>query len=155
SPMPHLTGAGAVIGSADYIAPEQASDARAADCRSDIYSLGCTLYHLLTNQPPFPEGTAPEKVQRHRAVDPRRVTTLRPDVPNDVVRVVAKMMAKRPEDRYQSAAEVAAALARRAARRRRKPSTFRAKVLAVVTLALFGLAVAAAAGVVRLSAGDR
>jgi Flp pilus assembly secretin CpaC/tetratricopeptide (TPR) repeat protein len=155
SPKPHLTGAGAVMGSADYIAPEQARDGHAADCRSDIYSLGCTLYHLLANQPPFPEGTAPEKLHRHGTQDPRGLTTLRPEVPNELAKVVAKMMAKRPEDRYQSAAEVAAALTRFSVSVVARQLTFRARVLGVAGLALVVFALAAAAGVVRLPAGDR
>jgi hypothetical protein len=147
-----LTGAGAVIGSADYIAPEQARDAHVADCRSDIYSLGCTLYQLLTNQLPFPDGTTPEKLERHSAADPRGLASLRPEIPHDLNKVVTKMIAKRPEDRFQTAAEVAATLARFAVGK--TPGRFRLKT-ALAALVLGVCSVAAAAGVVRLSAGDR
>lgn len=99
-----------VMGTPDYLSPEQARNLHAVDGRSDIYSLGCTLYAILTGQVPFPGGTSMEKLVRHSTVEPHRVTALRPDVPPEVAAIVAKMMAKKQEDRYQSAAEVAAAL---------------------------------------------
>ncbi|MCI0455348.1 MAG: serine/threonine protein kinase [Gemmataceae bacterium] len=106
-----VTRAGEVMGTPDYLAPEQALDARAADKRADIYSLGCTLYFLLTGRPPFPEGTLAQKLLWHQHTEPLGAETLRPDVPPEVAAVVRRMMAKRPEDRHQTAAEVAAALA--------------------------------------------
>ncbi|HMF16133.1 MAG TPA: protein kinase [Gemmataceae bacterium] len=105
-----LTGAGTVVGTTDYIAPEQAQDAHGTDGRADIYSLGCTLYHLLTGNPPFPEGTALEKLCRHAAEEPYPLRAQRTDVPGAFAAVVSRMMAKKPQDRYQSAAEVAAVL---------------------------------------------
>jgi serine/threonine protein kinase len=105
-----LTGPGTVVGTTDYIAPEQARDAHGADGRADIYSLGCSLYHLLTGNPPFPEGSALEKLRRHAREEPYPLCAQRTDVPDALAAVVSRMMAKKPEDRYQSAAEVAAAL---------------------------------------------
>jgi Leucine-rich repeat (LRR) protein len=105
-----LTGVGAVMGTADYIAPEQAADPRAADIRSDIYSLGCTLFHLLTGRPPFPEGGVSEKLARHARSPLPEVRALRPDVPAGLSAVLARMTAKDPADRYATPAEVAGAL---------------------------------------------
>jgi serine/threonine protein kinase len=106
-----LTQAGSAMGTPDYMAPEQARDARSADIRADIYSLGCTLYHLLTGQRPFPEGDGLQKVMAHISKTPRPATELRPDVPPELGGIVEKMMAKDPAQRYQKPAEVAAALA--------------------------------------------
>jgi serine/threonine protein kinase/WD40 repeat protein len=105
-----LTHTGAVMGTPDYIAPEQASDAHLVDIRADLYSLGCTLYFLLTGEPPFPGGTPMEKLFRHRYVAPRPVEVRRPELPPAVVAIVGKLMAKRPEKRYQTPAELAEAL---------------------------------------------
>src|SRR5437899_12980650 len=76
-----ITGGSTVMGTADYLAPEQADDPHQTDIRADIYSLGCTLYHLLTGRPPFPMGTIIQKVKAHQNKTPRRMTELRPDVP--------------------------------------------------------------------------
>ena len=97
-----MTAAGAVLGTADYIAPEQAQDARAADTRSDVYSLGCTLYHLLAGAVPFPGGSAVEKMIRHATAPVPAVAALRPDVPAALAAVVRKCLAKRPEERYSA-----------------------------------------------------
>src|SRR5579885_746744 len=99
-----------VLGTPDYIAPEQARNARNADTRSDLYSLGCTFYYLLTGQPPFPGDVPMEKLLKHWLEEPRPVEQLRPEVPAAVAAVVRKLMAKRPEDRYQVPAELASAL---------------------------------------------
>jgi WD40 repeat protein/tRNA A-37 threonylcarbamoyl transferase component Bud32 len=106
-----LTSSNAVLGTADYIAPEQVDDARAADARSDVYALGCTLYHLLTGRVPFPGSSMLSKLCDHRMTAPEPVCKLRPEVPAGLGGVVAKMMAKDPADRYQTAGEVATALA--------------------------------------------
>jgi tRNA A-37 threonylcarbamoyl transferase component Bud32 len=105
-----LTHDGAVIGTADFIAPEQLENPRGADIRADLYSLGCTFYALLTGQVPFPGGTLIQKLDRQRYTTPPAVDQLRPDVPAAVVNVVRKLMAKKPTDRYASPAEVVTAL---------------------------------------------
>jgi serine/threonine protein kinase len=108
-----LTAPGAFVGTPDYASPEQARNPRRVDARSDLYSLGATFYYLLTGVVPFPGGAAADKLSRHTGPDkPPPVQELRPDVPPAVAAVVCHLMAKRPEDRYQTAAEVAAALAR-------------------------------------------
>jgi WD40 repeat protein/serine/threonine protein kinase len=105
-----LTAEGAVVGTPDFMAPEQALRANAVDGRADIYSLGCTLYFLLTSQPPFAGGTAAQKLLAHQQAEPHDLRQFRPDLPGELVTVVRRMLAKRPEDRYQTAAEVAPAL---------------------------------------------
>ena len=105
-----LTSSGTTLGTFDYIAPEQARDPRLADVRSDIYSLGCTLYFLLTGQPPFPGGTVLQKLLQHQTEDPVDVRKIRKDVPESLTRILRRMMAKSPRQRFQSAAELAAAL---------------------------------------------
>ena len=100
-----------ILGTADYLSPEQAEDSHTVDIRSDIYSLGATFYFLLTGSQPFPEGTIPQKLIWHRSRQPKAISAIRPDVPEAVAAVVAKMMAKKPEDRYQTPAELIAALA--------------------------------------------
>ena len=104
------TAPGSLLGTSNYMAPEQADDPRNADIRADIYSLGCTLYHLLTGRPPF--GGLPEagKLEAHRHLTPRPVGACRADVPAELERIVERMMAKDPAQRYQTPAEVAAAL---------------------------------------------
>jgi serine/threonine-protein kinase len=108
---PALTQLGAVMGTADYMAPEQGRDSRAADARSDLYSLGCTLYFALTGQPPFPGGTPLEKMMHHQLDEARPVEALRPEVPPTLRGIVRKLMAKEPTERFQTAAEVATILA--------------------------------------------
>jgi serine/threonine-protein kinase len=106
------TNKSSLSGTPDYLAPEQAIDFEAADIRSDIYSLGCTLYYLLTGHPPFPGGSLAQKLMRHQQVAPTAVECLRSNLPPGLPPVLAKMMAKKPEDRYQTPAEAAQALAR-------------------------------------------
>ncbi len=106
-----LTQQGAFMGTPEYVAPEQAADARAADIRADIYSLGCTLYALLTGNPPFAGDTALTVVLAHLQQEPPPLRTVRPDAPPELEAVVARMLEKDPARRYQTPAEVAQALA--------------------------------------------
>jgi serine/threonine protein kinase/putative intracellular protease/amidase len=105
------TQAGVVLGTPDYMAPEQSIDAASADIRSDLYSLGCTLYFALTGQPVFPQGSAVEKLLAHAQREPTPISSLRPDLPPELVRILQRMLAKDPAQRYQTPAEVAADLA--------------------------------------------
>ncbi|TWT38708.1 serine/threonine-protein kinase [Blastopirellula retiformator] len=100
----------ATLGTPDYIAPEQAHDSKSADIRSDIYSLGCTLYYLLAGQVPFPNGTSLDKVISHSERQPTALMQLRPDLPLEVAQIVERMMAKDPAQRFQTPAELVEAL---------------------------------------------
>ncbi|MBI1249080.1 protein kinase [bacterium] len=102
-----LTIAGAIMGTPDFISPEQANDARQADIRSDIYSLGATFYFLLSGRPLFAEGSVMQKLKSHAQAEPEPLQSLREDVPPELVAVVRKMIAKNPEERYQTPEEVA------------------------------------------------
>src|SRR5262245_36007868 len=106
-----LTAANVVLGTPDYVAPEQAEGSRNADVRSEVYSLGCTLYHLLAGQVPYPGESVLKKLDGHRGGMPEPLTDVRRDVPRGLAAVVAKMMEKDPRRRYQAADEVAVALA--------------------------------------------
>jgi WD40 repeat protein len=106
-----LTGDAVVMGTPDYMAPEQAGDAHAVDIRADIYSLGCTLYALLAGRAPFAGGQLAQKIAAHLSAEPARLEQVRSDLPAGLGAVVRRLMAKRPEQRYQTPAEVAAALA--------------------------------------------
>jgi serine/threonine protein kinase len=99
-----------IVGTADYLSPEQARNANLVDIRGDIYSLGCSLYFLLTGQAPFPDGTLMQKIMQHQTVEPRAIEEFRADVPDGVTTIVKRMMAKQPEDRFQTPASVALAL---------------------------------------------
>jgi serine/threonine protein kinase len=96
-----------VLGTADYLAPEQALNSHAADARADIYSLGCTLYFLLVGRPPFPDGTISERLLKHQVEEPESLLKIRPDTPLSLVDLCARMMAKKPDDRPQTAGDVA------------------------------------------------
>ncbi|MFZ1932232.1 MAG: serine/threonine-protein kinase [Thermoguttaceae bacterium] len=96
-----------VLGTADYLAPEQALDSHRVDARADIYGLGCSLYFLLTGHPPFVGGTLAQRLMMHQKQQPPSILLDRPDAPADLVEICMKMLAKKPGDRYQTAAEVA------------------------------------------------
>jgi serine/threonine-protein kinase len=100
-----------VLGTADYLAPEQALNSHKADARADIYSLGCTLYFLLTGHPPFPDGAISERLLKHQVEQAPSIFKDRPDAPSVLVNICNRMMAKRPDERYQTASEVAERLA--------------------------------------------
>jgi hypothetical protein len=99
------------------MAPEQTLDSHGVDIRADLYSLGCTLYYLLAARVPFPGGSLGQKIASHQMKEAAPVESLRPDVPPAVAAVVRRLMAKRPEDRYQTPGELAAVLEGIAARR--------------------------------------
>jgi serine/threonine protein kinase len=110
SPSTALTGEGTVLGTLAYLAPEQALAPHRVDIRADLYSLGCTFYELLTGTVPFPGASFAEVVLLHQSGQPRAIRELRPEVSYEVARIVEKLMAKRPEDRYQTPTELATAL---------------------------------------------
>ncbi|MAG93559.1 MAG: hypothetical protein CMJ48_07400 [Planctomycetaceae bacterium] len=96
-----------VLGTADYLAPEQALDSHKVDTRADIYSLGCTLYFMLTGHPPFTEGTLAQRLMWHQTKEPAPVTADREDVPESLLAILNRMMAKQRDDRPQTADELA------------------------------------------------
>jgi hypothetical protein len=106
-----LTRAGNVMGTPEYMAPEQATDARSADTRADIYSLGCTLYCLLTGEPPFQANSLYQLLYAHQSVEATAVNRVREEVPGELAAVVGRMLAKDPARRYQTPIEAARALA--------------------------------------------
>ncbi|AWM38581.1 Serine/threonine-protein kinase PrkC [Gemmata obscuriglobus] len=108
--LTELLDRGAVVGTADFIAPEQAINSPHTDGRADIYSLGATLYTLLAGRPPF-DGNTTQKLMQHQLRAAAPLASIRPDLPPQLTAVVARMLAKKPSDRYQSGVEVVAALA--------------------------------------------
>ncbi len=105
-----VTREGTTVGTVDYMAPEQARDSRAASIQSDMYSLGCTFYYLLTGIPPYPGGDITDKLTRHARSAVPNVADLRSDVPAQIATLIQRMMAKQPEDRLASYDELIAAL---------------------------------------------
>ncbi|HEY7425838.1 MAG TPA: family 16 glycoside hydrolase [Gemmataceae bacterium] len=105
-----LTGEGKMLGTPDYIAPEQTLDAAKADIRADIYSLGCTLYYLLSGRPPFSASSLGAILLAHQMQEAKPLNLVRPEVPEELASVVRKMMAKEPAKRYQTPLEVVQAL---------------------------------------------
>lgn len=106
-----LTRENVVMGTPDFVSPEQARSLHAADIRSDLYSLGCTFYFLLTGDMPFPGGTVLEKLIRHTTDMPVPLARRRPEVPAAVEAIVERLLAKDPKDRFQTPAELAVSLA--------------------------------------------
>ncbi len=99
-----------VLGTADFLAPEQAINSHNVDSRADIYSLGCTFYFLLTRHAPFEQGSLAQRLMAHQTQEPPAVTTYRSDIPESLTAILVKMMAKKADDRYQTADEVSTAL---------------------------------------------
>ncbi len=99
-----------VLGTADYLAPEQSRNSHLADRRADIYSLGCTFYYLLVGRPPFHSGKASERIRAHRELPPPNPLDFRPDLPTEIVEICLRMMEKHPDARPQTAGEIAQAL---------------------------------------------
>jgi eukaryotic-like serine/threonine-protein kinase len=96
-----LTASGVTLGTFDYISPEQARDPRTADVRSDLYSLGCTFYFMLTGRPPFPEGTVLQKLLSHSTEEPTDPRAFRPDLDDRIIKTLERLLAKQPAQRYQ------------------------------------------------------
>jgi serine/threonine protein kinase len=105
-----LTGEGVLLGTPDYMAPEQARDPHSADIRADIYALGCVLYHLLTGQPPFPDTNIISQMIRHASETPRPLASFNASIPDGLQQIVSWMLAKKPEERYPTPARAAQAL---------------------------------------------
>ncbi len=105
-----VTHDGAMVGTFDYIAPEQARHSRAADIRSDIYSLGCTIYHMCTGRVPFPGPSLPEKLFGHQSIEPTPLCRMVAGLPEGLSEIVERMMKKMPGERYATPMQVAQAL---------------------------------------------
>lgn len=99
-----------VLGSSDYVSPEQSLNSHTVDTRTDIYSLGCTLYFLLTTKPPHAERSIAQRLLSHQNKAPEAISETRNDVPDDLVAIIDRMMAKKPDDRFPTAADAANAL---------------------------------------------
>jgi serine/threonine-protein kinase len=106
-----LTREGVIMGTIDYIAPEQARNAHLVDIRGDLYSLGCTFFFLLSGRPPFPGRNNTEKLLKHQLEPPPSLSQFRTDVPPAVAGVIGRLLAKRPDDRFETPADLAEALA--------------------------------------------
>lgn len=101
-----ITRDGTTVGTVDYMSPEQARDSKAADGRSDIYSLGATWFHMLCGHPPFPEGDLLNKITAHAKNEPPDPRDINPDIPDAIAAIIFRMLEKRPEDRYQTPQEL-------------------------------------------------
>lgn len=110
--LERLTQMGTMLGTADFMSPEQSVDPRQADYRSDIYSLGCTMYFLLTGKGPYSKDTTMATLMAHSTEKIPQIQSVRPEVPQEVQAVFAKMVAKNPRDRYQEMSEVIADIVR-------------------------------------------
>lgn len=100
-----------VMGTADYLSPEQAVNSHNVDHRADIYSLGCTLYFLLTGKPPFSEGSLAQRIAMHQTQQPKSLLEVRADLPPELVKICEKMMRKNPDERYRDCEHLQQAVA--------------------------------------------
>ncbi len=142
NPSPYDTSDGTILGSSDYISPEQAGSPQKADSRSDVYSLGCTFFYLLTGRPPFDKATHPTlnaKLEAHATGDFPPLRFYRNDVPTSVEAVLRKMVAKRPEYRFQTASEI---VFNEPVSNRSRKSAAVASLIAILLLLIAGIAVA-------------
>jgi hypothetical protein len=141
SPREGQTRLGAILGTPDFLSPEQARNASRADARSDLYSLGCTFYYLLTGRVPFPTPAPVDKVVAHATQRPEPIQRFRPEVPPGVTAVVDRLLAKRPEDRFSSAEALIAALDALSGRRfpKRKKWLVVAAALLILALGTWGI----------------
>lgn len=105
-----LTGEGILLGTPDYLSPEQARDPRSIDIRADIYALGCVLYHCLTGQPPFPDTNLLSQMVRHATETPKPLRDFNPAIPEGLQQIINWMLAKKPEERYPTPERAAQAL---------------------------------------------
>ncbi len=110
--LSQVTTEGSTVGTFDYISPEQARHSRGVDIRSDLYSLGCSLYHMIAGHPPFPEGNLAEKIYSHQLREAEPLADLVPGVPPELSALVYRCLRKNPEDRYATARELADRLSR-------------------------------------------
>lgn len=101
-----LTASGVTLGTFDYISPEQARDPHHADVRSDLYSLGCSFFYMLTGRPPFPEGTVLQKLLQHQGDHPPDPRGVRPELPGEVTHIVSRLLAKNPAQRLSAAGRI-------------------------------------------------
>src|SRR5439155_8707229 len=99
-----------LLGTPDYLAPEQARDPRNIDIRADIYSVGCVFYHMLTGQPPFPDSNVLSQMVRHATEAPKPLRELMPGIPDDLQKVMNGLLAKEPAQRFATPERAAAAL---------------------------------------------
>jgi WD40 repeat protein len=145
-----LTHSAQLMGTPDYIAPEQAENPHAADARSDIYSLGCTLFYLLTGQVPFPGDSVLKKLDAHRAGRFPSLSARRANVPRGLGKVLARMTARRPADRFQTATAVVEALEPFVCEGETMalPAPRKKRALVAIFVGLLGAGLIAAAGVV-------
>ncbi|MBI1324050.1 protein kinase [bacterium] len=110
--LSQVTTEGSTVGTFDYISPEQARHSRGVDIRSDIYSLGCSLYHMIAGHPPFPEGNLAEKIYSHQLREAEPLADLVPGVPQELSALVYKCLRKSPDERYATARELGEKLSR-------------------------------------------
>jgi WD40 repeat protein/serine/threonine protein kinase len=145
-----LTHPGTVVGTPDYMAPEQALEPSRADTRADIYSLGCTLYYLLSGRVLFPRGSTLQKLMAHQEQRPQPVTRHRPEVPPELAAILEKMLEKDPRRRYQTPRQVADALAPFAQPDRPPVATPRRRRAWIGLIALCALAAAGLVAIVSV-----